>query len=81
MVSAVFSSSRKTPDTGVVIDVKYSPTLAGIENTCEAAMNQIKNKWYDERLSNEDRENITAFGTAFWQKRCKLIRSLETALI
>ena len=73
MVSAVFSSSRKTPDTGVVIDVKYSPTLAGIENTCEAAMNQIKNKWYDERLSNEDRENITAFGTAFWQKPCKVV--------
>ena len=61
------------PDTGIVIEVKYSPTLAGMEGTCEAAMNQIKDKHYDERLRNEGRENITAFGIAFCKKRCKVI--------
>ena len=60
------------PDAGIVIEVKYSPTLAGMESVCEAAMNQIKEKRYDERLRNEGREHITAFGIAFCKKRCKV---------
>ena len=64
------------PDAGIVIEVKYSPTLAGMESVCEAAMNQIKKKRYDERLRNEGREHITAFGIAFCKKRCKV--SFET---
>ena len=61
------------PDAGIVIEVKYSPTLAGMETACEAALEQIKEKRYDERLRNEGRENITAFGIAFWKKRCKAV--------
>ena len=61
------------PDTGIVIEVKYSPTLAGMESVCEAAMNQIKEKRYDERLRNEGRENVTAFGIAFCKKRCRVV--------
>lgn len=61
------------PDAGIVIEVKYSPMLAGMESACEAAMNQIKEKHYDERLRNEGRENITAFGISFCKKRCKVI--------
>ena len=64
------------PDAGIVIEVKYSPTLAGMESVCEAAMNQIKEERYDERLRNEGREHITAFGIAFCKKRCKV--SFET---
>ena len=64
------------PDAGIVIEVKYSPTLAGMKSVCEAAMNQIKEKRYDERLRNEGREHITAFGIAFCKKRCKV--SFET---
>ena len=59
------------PDAGIVIEVKYSPTLSGMETACEAALEQIKEKRYDERLRNEGRENITAFGIAFCKKRCK----------
>ena len=61
------------PDAGIVIEVKYSPTLAGMETACEAALEQIKEKRYDERLRNEGRENITAFGIAFCKKRCKAV--------
>ena len=61
------------PDAGIVIEVKYSPTLAGMESVCEAAMNQIKEKRYDERLRNEGREHITAFGIAFCKKRCMVV--------
>ena len=60
------------PDAGIVIEVKYSPTLAGMESACEAALEQIKEKRYDERLRNEGRENITAFAIAFCKKRCKV---------
>ena len=60
------------PDAGMVIEVKYSPTLAGMESACQAAMAQIKEKHYDERLRNEGRENIAAFGIAFWKKRCRV---------
>ena len=60
------------PDAGMVIEVKYSPTLAGMESACQAAMAQIMEKHYDERLRNEGRENITAFGIAFWKKRCRV---------
>lgn len=61
------------PDAGMVIEVKYSPTLAGLGAACSAAMAQIKEKHYDERLRNEGREDITAFGIAFWKKRCRVV--------
>ena len=61
------------PDTGIVIEVKYSPTLAGMESVCVTALEQIKSKRYDERLRNEGRENVTAFGIAFCKKRCRVV--------
>lgn len=61
------------PDTGIVIEVKYSPTLAGMESACVTALEQIKSKRYDERLRNEGRENVTAFGIAFCKKRCRVV--------
>ena len=61
------------PDAGIVIEVKYSPTLAGMERACEAALEQIRSKRYDERLRNEGRENIFAYGIAFSRKRCRAI--------
>ena len=56
-----------------MIEVKYSPTLAGMESACVTALAQIKSKRYDERLRNEGREHITAFGIAFCKKRCKVV--------
>ena len=61
------------PDAGIVIEVKYSPTLAGMESVCVTALEQIKSKRYDERLRNEGREHITAFGIAFCKKRCRVV--------
>ena len=61
------------PDAGIVIEVKYAPTLNGLDEACTKAMVQIKEKRYDERLRNEGRENIIAYGIAFWKKRCKVV--------
>ena len=61
------------PDAGIVIEVKYAPTLNGLDEACARAMAQIKEKRYDERLRNEGREDIIAYGIAFWKKRCKVV--------
>ena len=61
------------PDAGLVIEVKYSPTLEGLEDACARAMAQIKARRYDERLRNDGRNDILAFGIAFWKKRCKVV--------
>ena len=61
------------PDAGLVIEVKYSPTLEGLEDACTRAMAQIKARRYDERLRNDGRNDILAFGIAFWKKRCKVV--------
>ena len=53
--------------------LKYSPTLVGMESACVTALEQIKSKRYDERLRNEGRENVTAFGIAFCKKRCRVV--------
>ena len=61
------------PDAGLVIEVKYSPTLEGLEDAGARAMAQIKARRYDERLRNDGRNDILAFGVAFWKKRCKVV--------
>ena len=60
------------PDAGIVIELKYSQTFSGLQNACERALAQIREKRYDERLRNEGRNNILAYGVAFCKKRCKV---------
>lgn len=61
------------PDAGMVIEVKYARSIAGLEGACAKAMAQIKELRYDERLRNEGKEEILAFGIAFCKKRCKVV--------
>lgn len=61
------------PDEGIVIEVKYAKEIKGLDVACEAAMTQIKDKWYYEALRDEGRCNILAYGIAFSRKRCKVI--------
>lgn len=61
------------PDSGIIIEVKYTPELKHLDKTCETAIEQIKNRRYDEYLRNEGRNNILAYGIAFCKKRCKAI--------
>ena len=60
------------PDARIVIELKYSQTFSGLQNACERALAQIREKRYDERLRNEGRNNILAYGVAFCKKRCKV---------
>lgn len=61
------------PDMGIVIEVKYAPSMAGLEKACEEALAQIREKRYDERLRNDGRTDVRAYGIAFWKKRCKVM--------
>lgn len=60
------------PDGGIVIEVKYASSIAGLEKACKEALAQIKEKRYDERLRNEGRTEVLAYGIAFCKKRCQV---------
>ena len=61
------------PDAGIIIEVKYAKEIKGLDAACEAAMEQIKDKRYDETLRDEDRCDILAYGSAFCRKRCRVV--------
>lgn len=61
------------PDGGIVIEVKYASSIAGLEKACKEALAQIKEKRYDERLRNEGRTEVLAYGIAFCKKRCQVV--------
>lgn len=61
------------PDAGIVIEVKYATSIAGLDEGCKKAMEQIKVRRYDEKLRNDGRENILGYGIAFCKKRCKVV--------
>ena len=61
------------PDEGILIELKYSKTFDGLEKVCERAMEQVKNRRYDEALRDEGRCHILAYGIAFCKKRCKVV--------
>lgn len=67
------------PDTGIVIEVKYASSVAGLEKACEEALKQIREKRYDERLRNDGRTDVLTYAIAFCRKRCKVVceRCLE----
>ena len=61
------------PNTGIVIEVKYAASIAGLDAKCKEAMEQIKVRRYDEKLRNDGRDNIFGYGIAFYKKRCKVV--------
>ena len=60
-------------DKGIVIEVKYADSMDKLEKACAAALQQIEARRYDERLRNEGRTEIMAFGVAFCRKRCRVM--------
>ena len=71
--SDILIEPRRKPNMGIVIEIKYAATFQGLGEACAKAMEQIKARGYDERLRNEGREDILAYGIAFHKKRCKAV--------
>ena len=61
------------PDSGIIIELKYSKEASGLDKACKKAIEQIKDRRYYEYLKNDGRQDITFYGIAFYKKRCKVI--------
>lgn len=60
------------PDAGIIIELKYSKEIAGMEKACEKAIAQIKERRYDDYLRNDGRQEILIYGIAFCRKKCRI---------
>lgn len=60
-------------DAGVIVELKYAPTMAAMEKSCAKALAQIHERRYAEFLRNNGREEILLYGMSFCKKRCKVI--------
>lgn len=63
----------RNPDAGIIIELKYARSYNDMDKACERALEQIKNRRYDEELRRDERNDILAYGIAFYKKRCKVI--------
>ena len=63
----------KNPDVGIVIELKYARSFKELDQACERALEQIRDRRYDEALREDGRSEILAYGIAFWKKRCKVV--------
>lgn len=63
----------KNPDVGIVIELKYASSFNELDQACERALEQIRDRRYDEALREDGRSEILAYGIAFWKKRCKVL--------
>ena len=61
------------PDSGIILELKSVDKITDLDSACEKAMQQIHDRRYDEYLRNEGRDDIWAYGIAFYKKRCKVI--------
>ena len=60
-------------DAGVIVELKYAPTMAALEKSCARALAQIHERRYAEFLRNNGREEILLYGMSFCKKRCKVV--------
>ena len=59
------------PDAGIIVELKYAKEFKDMEQVCQKALEQIKDRRYEEYLLNDDRRDILIYGIAFCKKRCK----------
>ena len=60
------------PDAGIIAELKYVKEFKDMEQACRKALEQIKDRRYQEYLLNDDRRDILLYGIAFCKKRCKV---------
>lgn len=55
---------------GIVIELKYSSEEKKMEQDCREALQQIKDRDYDQALRNRGYKKILNYGIAFYHKKC-----------
>lgn len=63
----------ENPNAGFVIELKSVERISELDSACRKAMAQIHDRQYDAYLRNEGRNDIWAYGIAFYKKRCKVV--------
>ncbi|MGO4997080.1 AAA family ATPase [Oribacterium sp. Sow4_G1_1] len=58
------------PDAGIVVELKYTKNFDELKAASRKALDQIRDRRYQEYLLNDDRKNIRLYGIAFCKKRC-----------
>ena len=58
------------PDAGIVAELKYTKNFDDMKMTCQKAIDQIRDRRYQEYLLNDDRKDIRLYGITFCKKRC-----------
>ena len=58
------------PDAGIVVELKYTKNFDDMKMTCQKAIDQIRDRRYQEYLLNDDRKDIRLYGITFCKKRC-----------
>ena len=61
------------PDAGIVVELKYTKEYKDMEQACQNALDQIKDRRYQEYLLNDGRNDILLYGMAFCKKRCRVV--------
>lgn len=65
------------PDAGIIVELKYAKEFKNMKQACRNALEQIKDRRYQEYLLNDDRRDILIYGIAFCKKRCKVMAEKE----
>lgn len=60
-------------NSGIIIEIKHCDVYDKLESSSKRALQQIKEKRYDAYLKNEGRDDLLAYGIAFFKKRCKVV--------
>ena len=63
----------ENPNAGFAIELKSVERISELDSACKKAMAQIHDRQYDAYLRNEGRNDIWAYGIAFYKKRCKVV--------
>lgn len=61
------------PNAGIIIELKSADRITDLDGACQRAMTQIHDRGYADYLRNEGRNDIWAYGIAFFKKRCKVV--------
>ena len=63
----------KNPDAGIIIELKYARSMNELDSACARAIEQIRERRYDEELREDGRNDLLVYGIAFCKKRCKVV--------
>ena len=62
-------------DAGIITELKYTKEFKDMEQACQKALDQIRDRRYEEYLWNDGRHDMLLYGIAFCKKRCKVVVS------